>query len=429
MYRFFYSLLFYLVVPFIVLKLLWRSLKAPAYRRRWAERFALASLPEDFQASMQTIWIHAVSVGETVASVPLVRQLQQAYPSTQIMITTMTPTGSDRVVTLFGASVYHQYIPYDLPAAIGRFIDALRPTVLILMETELWPNTIHYCHRSGVRIILGNARLSARSASAYSIVSELSKLMLSEIDCIAAQSQADARRFIELGASPEAVEVTGSLKFNVEIDASGLPPGSIFESLKESGRTVLIAASTRDGEEDKILAAFAQCHQSDASMLLLLVPRHPERFDNVVNLCQQKGFTVERRSQLHSIQASLQDATQIIVGDSMGEMQNYYRCADIAFVGGSLVDTGCQNVLEPAALGIPVVVGPSQYNFANICSQLEQAGALRTVADETELARLLTELNSNKAEQERMGAAGKQLVQANQDALPAMMKIVRRAIG
>jgi len=192
---------------------------------------------------------------------------------------------------------------------------------------------------------------------------------------------------------------------------------------------VLIAASTRDGEEDKILAAFAQCHQSDASMLLLLVPRHPERFDNVVNLCQQKGFTVDRRSQLHSIQASLQDATQIIVGDSMGEMQNYYRCADIAFVGGSLVDTGCQNVLEPAALGIPVVVGPSQYNFANICSQLEQAGALRTVADETELARLLTELNSNKAEQERMGAAGKQLVQANQDALPAMMKIVRRAIG
>ena len=429
MYRFVYSLLFYLAVPFILFKLLWRSLKAPAYRRRWAERFALAAMPEGFDTSKQTIWIHAVSVGETVASVPLVRQLRQAYPSTQIMITTMTPTGSDRVAALFGDSVYHQYIPYDLPAAIGRFIDALRPVMLILMETELWPNIIHHCHRQGVRIVLGNARLSARSASAYRKISGLSKPMLSEIDCIAAQSPADAHRFIELGATPEAVEVTGSLKFNVEIDESGLPPGSIFQFLKESGRTVLIAASTRDSEEGKVLAAFAQCLQSDASMLLLLVPRHPERFDNVVNLCQQKGFTVVRRSQLKSIQASVQDTTQIVVGDSMGEMQSYYRCADIAFVGGSLVDTGCQNVLEPAALGIPVVVGPSQYNFASICSQLEEAGALRTVADETELARFLIELNGDEAEQERMGAAGEKLVRANQGALPAMMKIVQSAIG
>ena len=362
MYRFFYSLFFYLAVPFILLKLLWRSFKAPSYRRRWTERFALAPMPESFERATQTIWIHAVSVGETVASVPLVRQLQLAYPAAQIMITTMTPTGSDRVVSLFGDGVYHSYVPYDLPYAISRFIDALNPVVLILMETELWPNTLDYCYRNGVKIILGNARLSEKSAGGYKKVASITREMLSRIDYIAAQTKADARRFIELGAKKAVVEVTGSLKFNVEIEERRLPPGSIFQFLNESCRTVLIAASTRDGEEEKVLTAFAQCLEADSSMLLLLVPRHPERFDKVANLCQAEGFAVVRRSQQDSNQASVPDTTQIVVGDSMGEMMNYYRSADIAFVGGSLVNTGCQNVLEPAALGIPVVVGPSQFS-------------------------------------------------------------------
>lgn len=425
MYRFFYSLFFCLALPFIVVKLLWRSRKAPAYRHRWSERFGLAPLPNGFDAQRQTIWIHAVSVGETVASVPLVRQLQKSYPASQILITTMTVTGSDRVSALLGDSVYHRYIPYDLSFAISRFIKLFNPAVLILMETELWPNTIHYCHSKGARIILGNARLSEKSARGYSKISALSRGMLAKIDYIAAQSQADAERFIELGANPDSVTVTGSLKFNVKTDNNELPSDSIFKSVYDSDRTVLIAASTRDGEEDKVLTAFARCLESESSLLLLLVPRHPERFDQVARLCQERGFTVGRRSQ----QDSVQDATQVIVGDSMGEMLNYYRSANIVFVGGSLVNTGCQNVLEPAALGLPVIVGPSQFNFANICSQLEQAGALKTVRDEFELAEFLIELISDRNGQERMGAAGRKLVQANQDALPLMMTIVEKVLG
>jgi 3-deoxy-D-manno-octulosonic-acid transferase len=340
------------------------------------------------------------------------------------MITTMTVTGSDRVSALFGDSVYHSYIPYDLSAVIRRFIRRLNPAVLILMETEMWPNTIHYCHHQGVKIILGNARLSEKSARGYSKISALSGDMLAKIDYIAAQSQADAQRFVELGANPEAVAVTGSLKFNVRIDAAELPPNSIFNSVRNSDRTVLIAASTRDGEEDKILTAFACCLQSEPSLLLLLVPRHPERFDQVARLCQERGLRVARRSE----QDSALDVTQVVVGDSMGEMLNYYRSANIAFVGGSLVNTGCQNVLEPAALGLPVIVGPSQFNFANICSLLEQVGALRTVRDEFELAEFLTELISDRNARERMGAAGKKLVQENQNALPLMMTIVEQAL-
>lgn len=420
MYRILYSIVFYLALPVILLRLLVRSIRAPDYRRRLAERLALNTLPANFDKSKQTIWIHSVSVGETIAAAPLVRQLQEKYPEIQLFISTMTPTGSDRVRELFADSVFHSYIPYDLPGATGRIIRRLQPSLLILMETELWPNLIHYCHKRGVKILLANARLSEKSAAGYGRFPSTTEKMLNKIGCIAAQSQADADRFKSLGMDEAKVHVSGSLKFNIELHQSEQVSGSLFTSIENSNRSVLIAASTRFGEEEKVLAAFDQCLPSYPDLILLLVPRHPERFDKVARLCEDRGYAIGRRSRDKLFTSNM----QILLGDSMGEMSAYYRLADIAFVGGSLVDTGCQNVLEPAALGIPVITGPSQFNFATICEQLESAGALKTVSDETELGSYLKKLLPDKKRQKKMGERGRQLVEANQDALPNLLKLL-----
>lgn len=421
MHRFIYSALFYLAVPFILVRLFIRSLRAPAYRQRISERFALSALPARFNPALQTIWIHAVSVGETVASAPLVNALRRRYPQAQLIVTTMTPTGSDRVRALFGDKVIHTYLPYDLPGVMRRFIRRVNPAMLILMETELWPNLIHASHSAGVCLVLANARLSEKSAAGYRRFAGATRLMLQQFDCIAAQSEADAQRLRALGASNSVVTVTGSLKFLVDIAVPNLVSNTVFDSVRASRRPVLIAASTRDGEEVKVLAAFKLCLQVHPNLLLLLVPRHPERVERVARYCAEAGLELKWRSTGQPISAT----TQVLLGDSMGEMLQYYRLATIAFVGGSLVDTGCQNVLEPAALGLPVVVGPSQFNFATICAQLEQAGALHTVANEQELAKFVIQLLGDADLQQRMGHSGKVLVRANQNALPALMSRIQ----
>ena len=425
MYRILYSLVFYLALPFILLRLLIRSIRAPDYRRRLPERLALKALPTNFDKTKQTLWIHSVSVGETVAAAPLVHQLQEKYPEIQLFISTMTPTGSDRVRELFADGVFHRYIPYDLPGATRRIIRQLQPSVLILMETELWPNLIHYSHKSGVKILLANGRLSEKSAAGYGRFPHVTEKMLNKIDCIAAQSREDAARFTALGMDEARVHISGSLKFNIELQQAQPASASLFTSIKNSNRSVLIAASTRDGEEAKVLRAFDQCLQSYPDLILLLVPRHPERFDRVARLCEERGYITGRRSRDTLFTSDM----QILLGDSMGEMLAYYRLADIAFVGGSLVDTGCQNVLEPAALGIPVVTGPSQFNFATICRQLESAAALKTVANETELASYLLELLADKSAQRKIGERGRQLVEANQDALPKLLRLLEPLIA
>lgn len=417
MYRIFYSVLFYLLLPFVLLRLLIRSLRAPAYRNRIAERFALAPLPAQFDHARQTIWIHAVSVGESVAAAPLVTALCKRFPQAQILVTTMTPTGSDRVGALFGDAVLHSYLPYDLPGAMHRFIRKTNPAMLILMETELWPNLIHAAHTAGVRMVLANARMSEKSATGYRRIATATRSMLLRFDCIAAQSDADAQRLLSLGARRETVTVTGSLKFLVNIPGPNHASNPVFDSVRTAGRPVLIAASTREGEEVKVLKAFQACLVSRPNMLLLLVPRHPERVERVAQQCAEAGLVLQRRSADKPLAAS----TQVLLGDSMGEMLQYYSLATIAFVGGSLVDTGCQNVLEPAALGIPIVVGPSQFNFAIICVQLEQSGGLHTVADENQLAQFVIALLGDPDRQQRMGHSAKALVRANQNALPALM--------
>ena len=418
MIRHLYSLAMVLAIPLLYLRVLLRSLRAPAYRRRIGERFALG-LPERGAGPDTLIWVHAVSVGETNAAAPLINALLH-QEGRSVLVTTMTPTGSERVRTLYGDRVLHCYSPYDIPFLIDRFIAQLRPDLLILMETELWPNLLHGCHASGVRILLANARLSARSAARYQRFPRTTGSMLACIDCIAAQAEADAQRFIGLGALPERVHVSGSLKFNVARPEGRIELSPTLDSVKASGRPVIVAASTREREEAKVLHAFRRILTEKPDCLLLLVPRHPERFDEVARLCREEGFVLQRRS----ANGTLAPATQIMLGDSMGEMDRYYAIAMLAFVGGSLVNTGCQNVLEPATLGLPVLVGPSQYNFAAICAALEEAGALQTVADADALAAAILALLNEPERARRMGAAGKALVAANQQALPAHQRLI-----
>ncbi|MCG8414824.1 MAG: lipid IV(A) 3-deoxy-D-manno-octulosonic acid transferase [Pseudomonadales bacterium] len=418
MLRQLYSVLLLLAVPFIVLRLYLKSIALPAYRYRIGERFARFDSPVNWPGDKPTIWVHAVSVGEVVAAAPLVKVLQAQ--GTNIVLTTTTPTGSDRVQAMFGDSLFHVYVPYDLGFLVRRFIKQLKPSLLIIMETELWPNMLHHSRQQGVKLLLANARLSEKSAAGYRRFAGLTGRMLHALDHIAAQAQSDADRFLALGANADAVSVTGSLKFYVEVGSDGDSPSAIFESVAASNRPVIIAASTREGEEEKVIAAFKKVKEDTRRPLLLLVPRHPERFDKVAKQCVDEGLTLQRRSS----DTALELTTDVLLGDSMGELLRYYKLADIAFVGGSLVDTGCQNVLEPAAVGLPILVGPSQFNFATICEQLEAAGALTTVQDANGLAEQLQQLLNDPEKRLAMGTAGSRLVNDNRQALPQLSKIV-----
>lgn len=421
MFRYLYSLFLILAVPLILLRLYLRGSQSPGYRRRIAERFGRLSPSANFDSNKMTLWIHAVSVGETVAAQPFVKQLKATYPEAQLLLTSMTPTGAERVESLFGDSVFHSYLPYDLPTAVNRFLNRVNPTLLIIMETELWPNLLYQCRKRDVKTLLANARLSEKSASGYSKFPGASRTMLQSLTAIAAQTEADAKRLEALGAKGENIFITGSLKFNVEQDIDKAVTDPFFESINKSGRTVVIIASTREGEEEKILGAVSETLNTNPEVLFLLVPRHPERFDEVATLLQGAGLSIQRRTQQQEIIPDV----QVILGDSMGEMSAYYSVAAIAFVGGSLVDTGCQNVLEPAAHSLPVLVGPSQFNFAQICNQLEAAGGLKTVTNADKLAAELNELLNNDMRRQEMGRAARSVIDANQQALPALMKVIK----
>ena len=423
MIRLLYSLLLYLAVPFILMRVYLRGMRSPGYSQRISERFGHFNSAEDFDNSQTIIWIHAVSVGETVAAEPLVKAIKETLGEVQILITSMTPTGAERVVSLFGNSVFHSYLPYDLPTAINRFLNSVNPDLLIIMETELWPNLIHQCKQRGIKTLLANARLSAKSAAGYWHFPGTTRAMLQSLSAIAAQSNEDANRLEKLGAYSKSITVTGNLKFNVE--HFSVSEDAYFTEIKNLDRTVIIAASTREGEEIKVLYAFQKILKNIPEVLFILVPRHPERFEEIADLALQKGFSCILRSEQTVPTADI----QLIIGDSMGEMGAYYSVSDIAFVGGSLVDTGCQNVLEPAALSIPVIVGPSQFNFAPICKQLENAGGLRTVANENELANVLTELTSNLRKRQEMGQFARRVIDSNQEALPNLMKVINGLIS
>ena len=401
-----------------VLRLGLRGLRNPAYWRRWPERFGYAPVLEQDGC----IWVHAVSVGETRAAVPLVRALMQHYPGRRILITTMTPTGSYQVRELFGQQVEHCYVPYDLPLAVWRFLNRTRPALAIIMETELWPNLFHQCHARRIPLILANVRMSEKSARGYRRFAGLTRATLANVSVVGAQAEGDAGRMRMLGAMQ--VEVTGSIKFEMDV-----PPdiadkaAALRRGFGE--RPVWVAASTRAGEEEHVLESFARLRERMPRLLLVLVPRHPERFDGVAKLCQQRGFRVERRSERKD---GVAPDTAILLGDTMGEMLLFHAAADVAYIGGSLVPLGGQNLLEAAAVGTPVVFGPHMFNFSDISRMAIERGAGRQVQDVAGLTSAVADYLENSAARRAAGEAGRRMVTENRGALARTLALIRQVL-
>ena len=386
--RYIYSGLFYLALPVLLLRQLWRARLAPAYAKRWSERFALVAVPEE---QRQGIWLHAVSLGEFMAARGLIEALLQKFPQLPMLITTTTPTGSLKVQQTFGERVQHQYLPYDLPDAVSRFLGQIQPRLGIIMETELWPNLFAACQHRDIPLLLANARLSARSAKGYQRICRITQRMLQAVHALAAQSPVDAERFIAVGMDATQVQVLGNLKFNQSIPADAKSLGEQLRSSWGRNRSVWIAASTHEGEETQILAAHAKICEMIPDVLLLLVPRHPERFDKVAQLVAGQGYCVQRRSQ-----ETPDPSCQVFIGDSMGELMMYYAAADVAFVGGSLMPIGGHTPLEPIALGVPSVMGPHIFKMQAIADLLLQHQAMIAVDDADSLAAQITALLSDR---------------------------------
>jgi 3-deoxy-D-manno-octulosonic-acid transferase len=373
------------------------------------------------------IWVHAVSVGESIAAAPMIRALLARYPNLPITVTCMTPTGSERIHALFANEprIQHCYLPYDLPCAARRFLDRVQPKLAVIMETELWPNHIHQCAKRGIPVALANARLSERSARGYGRFPKLTQPMLAEMSLFAVQTEAEAQRLRDLGARTETVEVTGSIKFDLTIDPQLLERAVELRGQWQAlERPVWIAASTHDGEDEVVLAAHRQLLATHPDALLILVPRHPERFNSVYGLCQQQGFATVRRSSGDAVSAN----TSVLLGDTMGELLFLYALADSAFVGGSLVPNGGHNLLEPAALAKPVLSGPHLFNFLEIAAQLRSAGALQEVEDAEGLAVAVQRLFELPRDAQRMAEAGLNVMRANQGALQRLLDGLGRLI-
>lgn len=418
MARFLYTLLFYLVQPLVWLRLYWRSLKAPAYRSRMRERYGHYSHVE--APGEPVLWLHAVSVGETIAAIPLVRRLKADHPSLSIVMTTMTPTGADQVAKQLGDVVSHVYAPYDLPTAVSRFLDNFKPRALVIMETELWPNTIALCKDRGVPVVLANGRLSEKSARGYGRFQSLVGPMLANLDTACVQTEIEAARFRALGLGVEQTLVTGSIKFDVALTDSDRRKASAWRDQWCRQRRAWIAASTHEGEEAILLDAHRALLADDPTLLLILVPRHPERFRPVAALCQGQGFN----SQCLSSDKPVDDTTEVLVGDTMGDLLGLFGVSDAAFVGGSLVPRGGHNLLEPALWGVPVLSGPHVFNFAEITRLLEASGGLRTVADAPALAQQLGLLLSDETLRREAGERALAVVEANRGALDQLEQVV-----
>lgn len=414
-----YSLLLYLLIPLVIIRLLLRSLKLPAYRHRISERFGFGS---SLISHKKTLWIHAVSLGEAQAALLIVNAVREKNDWSQILLTTTTTTGAELVQAAINnnPNLIHRYAPYDLPDAINRFIKRTQPNLLIIIETELWPNLIHACHKRNIPVIIGNARLSARSMRGYQYFSLLIKTTLQEVTAIAAQSQADAERFKRLGACPERLWVTGNIKFDLMLPNNRQEQ---FLSLKQNfnlQRPIWIAASTHHGEEEIILAAHVTLRQTIKNALLILVPRHPERFIQVTKLSVKNGFSTRSWSE-HSV---VPDSCAVYIGDTTGWLTIFYGLAKLAFIGGSLVPVGGHNPLEAAVFGMPIIFGTHRFNFTEITQILLDAHAAFEVQDQDTFAAKLLELFNNDNLCYTVGKNALQVLENNRGALTKLMKIV-----
>ncbi len=418
--RWIYTAIFTCMLPYVFLRLWVRSLRFKGYRRRWSERLGHIPLPP----LKDVLWVHAVSVGEAVSAVPLIHRIRQQYPNTPILMTTTTPTGSERVVAAFkdllGKQIYHCYLPYDLPFALNNFFARIKPKLLVLMETELWPNLLNACYQRNLPVLIANGRLSPISARRYGWLGYFMHAMVKPICGVAAQSSVDVKRFENIGISSEKIIETGNIKFDLQLPSYLTEAGNELRQEMGRSRLVWIAASTHEGEESQVLTVYSNLKKRFPSLLLFLVPRHPDRFNKVANLCLERKFNMIRRSQ----KQPLNDQVDVFLGDTMGEMPLFYAASDVAFVGGSFVPVGGHNLLEPAALGLPVLTGPQLFNFVAISDMLTHAKGATIVQDdkalEVELAKLLESTHLRTAQ----GNLAKKVVEDNKGALDKLVQMI-----
>ncbi len=387
----------------------WRGRREPGYRQRWRERFAFYGNSDPRQ---DVIWFHAVSVGESEAAFPLIRAMSKRFPEIPILVTTTTPTGSERVKSVLGDQVGHVYLPYDLPDAVSRFLDHFQPRLAVVMETEIWPNLFHACADRGIPLAIVNARLSQRSAKGYSRLGSLTRETLAGVSLITAQTQADADRFLGVGAKSEAVAVTGNIKYDFELPTDYFQQATALRETLFGKRPVWIAASTHEGEEAMVLRCFSMLRARYPELLLVLVPRHPPRFEKAAGLCLAEGLTLSRRSQ--GVGA---ENAGVFLLDTLGELRLFYAASDIAFVGGSFVPVGGHNVLEPALAGLPVIFGPHMFNFEEAARKLIEAGGAVGVLDENGLTEQVGALLNDTKMRQQMGAKARLFVESGRGAL------------
>jgi 3-deoxy-D-manno-octulosonic-acid transferase len=420
--RLLYTFAWWLALPIVLGRLWWRGRKEPGYRRHWAER--LGFYRSGAKDAAPAIWVHAVSVGETRAAEPLVEALLDAYPDHRIILTHMTPTGRATGQSLFGKHaprVVQSYLPYDIGTMVSRFITHFAPRLCVLMETEVWPNVIAQCNRHRVPVALVNARLSARSLAKAERLRSLMTDAARAITCIAAQTEADADRLRRLGASN--VQVTGSIKFDVTPPQSALAKGSELRS-RIGARPVLLCASTREGEETLILDAMRGADMGDT--LVVIVPRHPQRFADVANQIAARGFELQRRSQL---EAALPSGVQVLLGDSMGEMFAYYMACDVAFIGGSLLPLGGQNLIEACAVGKPVLIGTHTFNFSAVSEDALAAGAALRAADASSMLRQALRLLRDDGARAAMGQKARLFAEHHRGATARTMMLLQQFLS
>lgn len=414
-----YSLLFYLLVPVLLVRVWWRGRRLPGYRRRVGERFGhWPPMPEGM------LWVHSVSVGETIAVRPMIERWLERHPTIPVLITTMTPTGSDTVKAQFGERVYHAYLPWDLPHVQKRLVRRLNPGALVIMETELWPNLLHACHQARVPVLLANGRLSERSKQGYQKLNALSAPMFQNLTGIAAQYQPDADRFQQLGVGSERIEVTGSIKFDLPISSE--LNTQIQQYRRElRGRPVWVAASTHAGEEELLLAVHRAIRTELPDALLILVPRHPDRFDTTAHLLDRELWRYSRRSR----HAKPRKMDAVFLADTLGELMLFYGAAHAAVIGNSFNGGGGHNPIEPAALARPILMGPSFFNFQSIVDAMVAEGAVTIVDDSQELTRRLIGLLKSQDLRDTFGQRAYLFFQQQQGALKRLETWIERLLN
>ncbi|MHA2879316.1 lipid IV(A) 3-deoxy-D-manno-octulosonic acid transferase [Vibrio campbellii] len=416
--RIFYTLLLALASPFLLFGLYKSKPNKPKFGQRWKEHFGITP---KLETTERPIWIHAVSVGESIAAIPLIKELKKQNPNQPILVTTTTSTGAEQIAKL-GDLVEHRYMPIDFGFAVKGFLKAIRPKQMLIIETELWPNTLNAVHNAGIPIIVVNARLSEKSCRNYAKVQPLFDLLPPCIDKVLCQTESDAERFERLGVEKNKLFVTGSIKFDIQISNDVREKAKSLRNALGLERPIWIAASTHKGEDEQVLEAHKKILESHPNALLILVPRHPDRFEDVLELCQSQGFETARRTSQEDVTIS----TQVYLGDTMGEMLTLIGAADICFMGGSLIGdkVGGHNVLEPAALGVPTITGPSYFNFKEIVTNLISHHAISISDTHNELAGFICHLLSNESKRKNLAAVLNQTMRLKQGSITQTIKLL-----